>query len=72
MEGRANVGKKHEEGIKHITPELRAKAIEANSIDEAIYDFVSAKFCHRLRESGLLEHPLVAAEFAAFKPLDER
>lgn len=70
--GRKNVGKKHELGIKHITPELRAKAREANGVDQAIYDFVSAKFCHRVREVDLLTHPVVDAELATFTPMYER
>ncbi|CAM9359759.1 unnamed protein product [Ectocarpus fasciculatus] len=69
---RQNTGKKHEEGIKHITPELREAASSANAVDEALHEFVSAKFCERLREAGLLHHPLVAAQLATYEPLDHR
>eukprot|EP00903_Cladosiphon_okamuranus_P018398 g16922.t1 len=69
---RHNTGAKHEEGIKHITPALREAARRANSIDEALHEFVSAKFCQRLRDTGLLDHPLVAEELATFELLDQR
>ncbi|CAM9301460.1 unnamed protein product [Ectocarpus sp. 4 AP-2014] len=69
---RQNTGAKYGEGIKHITPELREAARSANAVDEALHEFVSAKFCQRLRETGLLHHPLVAAELATHEPLDHR
>eukprot|EP00903_Cladosiphon_okamuranus_P008206 g7901.t1 len=69
---RHNTGAKHEEGVKHITPALREAASRANSVDEALHEFVSAKFCQRLRDTGLLDHPLVAEELATFKILDQR
>ncbi|CAM9727702.1 unnamed protein product [Ectocarpus sp. 12 AP-2014] len=69
---RQNTGAKHEEGMKHITPELRDTARSANAVDEALHEFVSAKFCERLREAGLLHHPLVGAELATYEPLEHR
>lgn len=69
---RHNTGAKHEEGIKHITPALREAASRANSVDEALHEFVSAKFCERLKGVGLLDHPLVAEELATFELLDHR
>lgn len=69
---RHNTGAKHEEGMKHITPELRKAASLANQVDEALHEFVSAKFCDRLREASLLDHPLVAGELATNELLDER
>lgn len=69
---RHNTGKKHEEGIKHITPQLKAIASRANAVDEALHEFVSAKFCQRLRELDLLDHPLVAREMANYYKLNQR
>ncbi|CAB1109616.1 unnamed protein product [Ectocarpus sp. CCAP 1310/34] len=69
---RQNTGAKHEEGMKHITPELRDAARSANAVDEALHELVSAKFCERLREAGLLHHPLVVAELATYEPLEHR
>lgn len=69
---RHNVGVKHEEGIKHITPALKEAASRANAVDEALHEFVSAKFCERLRSAGLLEHPLVAEELATFELMNQR
>ncbi|CAN0194624.1 unnamed protein product [Pylaiella littoralis] len=69
---RQNTGARHEEGIKHITPELREAASHANSVDEALHEFLSAKFCDRLKEAGLLEEPLVARELATYEVLDRR
>lgn len=69
---RRNTGARHEEGIKHITPELREAASRANSVDEALHEFVSAKFCDRLKEVGLLDQPLVANELATYELLDQR
>ncbi|CAM9965000.1 unnamed protein product [Scytosiphon promiscuus] len=69
---RHNTGARHEEGIKHITPDLREAASRANQVDEALHEFVSAKFCDRLRETGLLDHPLVASELATYELLDQR
>ncbi|CAN0111765.1 unnamed protein product [Ectocarpus sp. 4 AP-2014] len=69
---RQNTGAKHEEGIKHITPELRDAARSANAVDEALHEYVLAKFCERLREAGLLHHPLVGAELATYEPLEHR
>lgn len=69
---RQNTGARHEEGIKHITPELREAASHANSVDEALHEFLSAKFCDRLKEAGLLEEPLVARELATYELLDRR
>lgn len=69
---RQNTGARHEEGIKHITPELREAAGRANSVDEALHEFVSAKFCDRLDEVGVLDHPLVAKELATYELLDQR
>ena len=69
---RHNTAAKYEEGITHITPALREAAARANAIDEALHEFVSAKFCDRLRDVGLLEHPLVVEELATFELLDQR
>lgn len=69
---RHNTAAKYEEGITNITPALREAAARANVIDEALHEFVSAKFCERLRDVGLLEHPLVAEELASFEVLDQR
>ncbi|CAM9422857.1 unnamed protein product [Ectocarpus fasciculatus] len=69
---RENTSAKHEEGMKHITPELREAASGANAVDEALHEFVSAKFCERLRETGLLHHPLVAAQLTTYEPLNNR
>lgn len=69
---RHNTGAKHEEGMKHITPALREAASRANSVDEALHEFVSAKFCQRLGDAGLLDHPLVEEELATFELLDQR
>ena len=69
---RHNTGSRHEEGIRHITPALREAASRANSVDEALHEFVSAKFCERLRGAGLLDHPLVAEELATYDLLDRR
>ena len=69
---RHNDGARHEEGIKHITPELRNVARDANSVDFALHEFVSAKFCDRLEEMGVLDHPLVVAELAGYDTLNQR
>lgn len=69
---RHNTGARHEEGIKHITPGLRAEASHSNSVDEALHEFLSAKFCNRLREAGLLDNPLVAQELSNNEILDAR
>ena len=69
---RHNTAAKYEEGITHITPALREVAARANVVDEALHEFVSAKFCDRLSDVGLLEHPLVAEELAAFELMDQR
>lgn len=69
---RQNTGARHEEGVKHITPELREAASRANSVDEALHEFISAKFCDRLKEVGLLDQPLVANELATYELLDQR
>lgn len=58
--------------MKHITPELRELASRANSVDEALHEYTSAKFCDRLKEVGLLDHPLVVRELASNKLLDQR
>eukprot|EP00752_Nemacystus_decipiens_P005402 g4898.t1 len=69
---RHNTGAKHKEGVRHITPALREAASRANPVDEALHEFVTAKFCGRLREAGLLHHPLVAEELATSELLDRR
>lgn len=69
---RRNDDPKHEEGIKHITPELREAAHNANPVDNALHEFVSAMFCHRLQETGLLQHPLIAEELGTYGLLYER
>lgn len=69
---RRNDDAKHAEGIQHITPELRNTASRANPVDNVLHEFVSAKFCHRLQETGLLQHPLVATELATYELLRQR
>lgn len=69
---RKNNGHKHNEGMKHITAELRNVAIRANTVDNALHEFVSAKFCRLLQESELLEHPSVTAELATYELLHQR
>ena len=69
---RHNNNARHEEGIKHITPELRDAAHQANPVDNALHEFVSAKFCRCLQETGLLQHPLVLEELVTFELLHER
>lgn len=69
---RQNKGKKYEEGIQYITPQLRDIASRANAVDEALHRFVSAKFCTRLREVGLLNHPLVEEELQRYSKLNDR
>lgn len=69
---RKNDNAKHNEGMKHITPELRNNASRANPVDNELHTFVSAKFCHRLQETGLLQHPLVASELSNYEPLYRR
>lgn len=69
---RHNDGAKHEEGIKHITPKLREAASKANAVDEALHEFVSAKFCQRLQDLELLDRPLVAEELAGYETLHQR
>lgn len=69
---RQNKDKKYEEGIQYITPQLRDIASRANAVDEALHRFVSAKFCTRLREVGLLNHPLVVEELQRYSKLNDR
>lgn len=69
---RKNTDPRHEKGISHITHELREAASRSNAVDEALHEFVSAKFCYRLKEVEVLNHPLVVNELASFQLLDER
>lgn len=63
---RKNTGQRHEEGLGYITtPELIDLVREKNPVDVLLHDFVIAKFCYRLRELGLIDHPLVAEELMA-------
>lgn len=72
MNERKNTNKKHNEGIRHISEGMRMVAREANGVDEELHQFVSAKFCDRLDEAGLLNHPLIRDEMKSFQPLFER
>lgn len=47
-------------------------ARDHNAVDEELHNFVTAKFCDRLRECGLLDHPFVQEELATNKLLGER
>ena len=58
--------------MAHITPAMREAASRANPVDEALHEFVSAKFCHRLRMMGVLDEPLVANELASNELLLQR
>ena len=69
---RKNTDKKYDEGKNHITQAMREMAREANAVDEELHQFVSAKFCYRLNEVGLLKHPLVLEELESFEPIYER
>lgn len=69
---RKNDNAKHNEGIKHITPELRNNASRASPVDNELHTFVSAQFCHRLQETGLVQHPLVLSELSNYEPLYQR
>lgn len=66
------MGVEHDEGIKHITPALRERASRANAVDLAVHEFVSAKFCDRLAQVGLLEHPLVAEDLSSSSLMHQR
>lgn len=46
-------------------------ARERNSVDIELHDFVVAMFCRRLREIGLIDEPLVAAELMSNEALSE-
>lgn len=72
VELRRNDGAKHNEGIKSITPELLEAARRANPVDNQLHEFVSAKFCHELKRTGLLGHPLVVEELATNELLHQR
>ena len=63
---------KHKEGITHIMPELREAAFQANPVDNALHEFVSAKSCHQLQNMGLPDHPLVANELTKYDLLKQR
>lgn len=69
---RHNTGRRHEEGISHITtPELVDLALKKNAVDVQPHLFTSAMFCLRLRISGLIDHPLVAEELKSLKSLND-
>lgn len=69
---RHNTGKRHEEGIGHITtPELTNLALKRNAVDVQLHLFISAMFCLRLNISGLVKHPLVVEELKSLKSLDD-
>lgn len=44
-------------------------AREKNPVDIELYDFISATFCRRLREVGLIDEPLVVAELMSDEAL---
>lgn len=69
---RKNTDKNHDEGIQHITQTMREMASEANAVDGELYQFVLARFCDRLNEADLLEHPLVMDELERFYSIYER
>lgn len=69
---RHNSGKRHEEGIGQITPDLKELARRTNAPDEELHEFVTAKFCDRLRGLGLLEHPLVKEDLEGNERLGQR
>ena len=56
----------------HFTPEMRESASRANPVDEALHEFVSAKFCQRLRKMDVLDHPVVANELASTELIVQR
>lgn len=58
--------------MKHITPDMIELARLTNAADLELYDFVTAKFCTRLREAGLLEETLVQEELSRREQLEER
>lgn len=69
---RHNTGKKHAEGMEHITSQLRKQARHANAVDVSLHQFVSAKFCELLQELDLTEHPLVLKELSTYNKLGKR
>lgn len=69
---RKNTGQRHKDGIGYISASLRELARELNAVDEALYDFVSAKFCGSLHASGLVGHVLVNNELALNERLSMR
>lgn len=69
---RHNTGKRHEEGIAHITtPQLMEIAKRRNPVDIQLHEFVTAMFCRRLREVGLVNEPLVVEELMSNQALAE-
>lgn len=69
---RKNIGKRHEDGIGHISANLKDLAREANILDEDLHEFVSAKFCRSLLDASLLNHVLVRNELALNERLSMR
>ncbi|CAM9825520.1 unnamed protein product [Ascophyllum nodosum] len=63
---------KKEEGMKYITPKMMELARRTNDADVELYEFVTAKFCGRLRDTGLLEKPIVQDELSRRDQLEER
>ena len=63
---------KKEEGMKYITPKMMELARRTNDADVELYEFVTAKFCGRLRDTGLLEKPIVQDELSRRNQLEER
>ena len=58
--------------MKHITPHMMELARSTNGADVELYEFVTAKFCGQLRDSGLLEQPVVQDELSQRDQLEER
>ncbi|CAM9825383.1 unnamed protein product [Ascophyllum nodosum] len=67
---RENLRKKEE--INHITPHMMEMAQHTNGADMELYEFVTAKFCDRLRDIGLLETAVVQNELSRRDQLEER
>lgn len=69
---RENNGQRHKDGIGYISASLKELARELNPVDDALYDFVSAKFCGSLQASSLVGHVLVNNELALSERLSAR
>lgn len=67
---RHNEKKEREKGA--ITPQMLELARHTNDVDIELYEFVTAKFCARLRDSGLLGEPVVQEELSHREELEER